>query len=472
MSLALDGLNEAQLAAVTHPGGPLLMVAGAGTGKTRTLVRRFLWLVEQGTPPDAVLALTFSSPAAAEMRARLETLIDTPYEELTVATFHSFAAALLRDEGLEIGLDPALEAVAPADRVALLGEHIDELPLRHHQIRGNPGPLVAGFVARIDRLKDEMVAPGDFRRYAEDLAREAEAGRGGDALRARADREVEFAGVYERHDRLLSESGALDFGDLIMLACRLLHERPHVRERLARRYRHVLVDEYQDTNFAQATLLGLLSHEHGNVTVAGDDDQAIYRFRGASAKNLLDFEREQPGARVVRLERSYRSGRRILRAAGAVVEPIEERIGKRLRGHAGGSVRFWRCRSERAQAQSVAREAERLVASGTPPGEICVLVRSVKSEGAIVGSALEERAVPHRLAGAAAYFQRAEVRDALAWLRLLADPGDSGAVVRALSAAGRAAAGGHRPAHPARPAPQARHGGGGGGGVRGSAAVA
>ena len=427
MSRALDGLDQTQRAAVTHPGGPLLIVAGAGTGKTRTLTSRFLWLVEEGVPPDAILALTFSSPAAAEMRARLEELIDIPYEDLTVSTFHGFGAALLREEALEIGLDPALEPVAPADRVALLLERLDDLPLRHHQIRGNPAPLVGSFVARIDRLKDEAVTAADFRRYAERLRADS------DAERAHADRELEFAELYERHDRLLADAGALDFGDLIVQSTRLLHERPHVRERVAGRFRHVLVDEFQDTNFAQAALVKLLAHEHGNVTVVGDDDQAIYRFRGASTKNVLDFEREHPGARVVRLERNYRSGRRILTAAGAVVEPIEDRIGKRLRGAAGGRARFWRCRSERAQAQAVAREAARLLGEGVPPGELCVLVRSVKSEGAVVGSALHERGIPHRLAGAGAYFQRAEVRDVLAWLRLLADPADSGAVVRALS---------------------------------------
>jgi DNA helicase-2/ATP-dependent DNA helicase PcrA len=427
MSRALDSLDESQRAAVTHGDGPLLVVAGAGTGKTRTLTSRFLWLVEEGTPPDAVLALTFSAPAAAEMRARLEGLIDVPYEELTVSTFHGFGASLLREEALEIGLDPAVEPVTAADRVALMLERLDELPLRHHQIRGNPAPLVASFVARVDRLKDEAVDAGEFRRYADALPE------GDDAERTHADREREFAGVYERHDRMLHEAGALDFGDLILQSCRLLHERPHVRLELSKRFRHVLVDEYQDVNFAQAKLLGLLAHDHGNVTVVGDDDQAIYRFRGASTKNLLDFRRDHPDARVVRLERSYRSGRRILTAAGAVVDPIEERIGKRLRGAAGGRVRFWRCRSERAQAQAAAREAAELIAKGVAPGEICVLVRSVRSEGAVVGSALEERAVSHRLAGAGAYFQRAEVRDVLAWLRLLRDPADSGAVVRALS---------------------------------------
>jgi DNA helicase-2/ATP-dependent DNA helicase PcrA len=285
-------------------------------------------------------------------------------------------------------------------------------------------------VSRIDRLKDEMISAADYRAYAERLARHET---GGDAERARAARELEFARLYADHDRLLADRGALDFGDLIVRAFRLLHERPHVRERVAGRFRHVLVDEYQDTNFAQGMLLRLLVEGHGQVTVVGDDDQAIYRFRGASQKNLLDFQREFPDTTVVRLEHNHRSGRRILQAAGAVVAPLPDRIEKTLKGASGGRVRFWRCRSERAQAQAVAAEAERLVAGGVPPEEICVLVRSVKTEGAVIASALEERAVPARTCGSAAYFQRAEVRDVLAWLRALADPGDSGAVVRALS---------------------------------------
>jgi DNA helicase II / ATP-dependent DNA helicase PcrA len=425
----LDGLNRSQQAAVTHPGGPLLVVAGAGTGKTQTLTRRFAWLVEQGVPAESVLALTFSSAAASEMRERLEGLLENPYEELNVATFHSFCTRLLQDEALEAGVDPFLSPVTPADRLALLLERLDDLSLRHHETRGNPASLLASFVSRIDRLKDEMVSAEDYCRYAEGLAADPD----GDAARAHAERELEFARLYADHDRLLSERGALDFGDLIVRAFRLLHECPHVRERVARRFRHVLVDEYQDTNFAQGMLLRLLVEEHRNVTVVGDDDQAIYRFRGASQKNLLDFRREFPDAEVVRLERNYRSGRRILQAAGAVVAPSPDRIEKKLTGASGGRVRFWRCASERAQAQAVAAEAEQLIAAGVAPDEICVLVRSVKSEGAVLASALEERAVPARTRGAAAYFQRAEVRDVLAWLRALADPGDSGAVVRALS---------------------------------------
>src|SRR5438046_59585 len=160
MPASLDGLDRAQRTAVTHPGGPLLVVAGAGTGKTRTLTRRFAWLVEQGAAPETLLALTFSAPAAAEMRARLETLIEAPYEELHVFTFHSFCRRLLADEAVEAGVDPFFNPVTPADRLALLLDRIGELTLRRHEIRGNPAPLLAGFVSRIDRLKDEMVSAG------------------------------------------------------------------------------------------------------------------------------------------------------------------------------------------------------------------------------------------------------------------------------------------------------------------------
>ena len=295
MPASLDGLSRAQLAAVTHPEGPLLVLAGAGTGKTRTLTSRFAWLVEQGVPAEQILALTFSSAAAAEMRERLEALIESPYESLHVATFHAFCARLLQDEALEAGVDPFLSPVTPADRLALLLERLDDLTIRRHEIRGNPAPLLASFVARIDRLKDELVTADEYRAYAEGLVAAAE--EEGDAARADAARELEFAGIYADHDRLLSERGALDFGDLVMRAFRLLHERPHVRERTSQRYRHVLVDEYQDTNFAQGMLLGLLVDAHRNVTVVGDDDQAIYRFRGASQKNLARLPARVPRRR-------------------------------------------------------------------------------------------------------------------------------------------------------------------------------
>jgi len=415
-------LTPRQLEAVAHPGGPLLVVGGAGTGKTTVLCERFAWLVgEGGMAPESILALTVSETAADALRERLEGGLDGGFEELTVATVHGFCARVLHDEALEAGLDPFAAPVTPADRLAMLLERIDELPLTSHDIRGNPSQLIGSIVARIDRLKDELVSHEDYAAWAGSLGPEAV-------------REREFATIYAAHDRWLEESGTLDFGDLVLDAFRLLHTQPRVRERVADRFRHVLVDELQDANFAQGLLLRQLAGEHRQVSAAGDDDQAIHRLRGAAAKNLRDFEAEWPDATVVRLEESHRCRERVITAARAVAAPAPDRIEKELRGAEGGEVAFWQCGSERAQAQAVAAEIERLVArEDVAPEDVCVLVRSVRNEGQAVAVALEERAVPHRLSGAAAFFQRAEVRDLLAWLRLLVDPGDAGAVVRALA---------------------------------------
>jgi DNA helicase-2/ATP-dependent DNA helicase PcrA len=431
---ALDGLSPVQRAAVTHAGGPLLIVGGAGSGKTRTLAARFAWLVEQGEAPEAILALARSERAADALRRQVEDLIARPYEELAVTTLHAFCARLLREQALAGGIDPFAVAVGRADRLAMLLERIDELTIRSHDFRGNPAALLMSFVRRIDRLKDELIGPEDYAAWAERLGAD---GSDDDAGRARAAREREFAEIYRAHDRMLAEAGALDSGDLVIGALRLLREHPHVRAHVATRYRHVLVDDVQEPNFADGLLLRLLAAEHGSLVAAGDDDQAIQRFRAAATKNLRDFQAELPNATVVELAHSFRCPQRILDAARAVVTPLEDRIEKRLdamEARPPGEVAFWRASNERAQAQSVAADVERLVGrDGVAPEAIAVLVRSIAREGQTVAVALEERAVPHRLVGEAAFFQRAEVRDLLAWLRLLIEPGDAPAVVRALA---------------------------------------
>jgi DNA helicase-2/ATP-dependent DNA helicase PcrA len=417
----VPAISSAQEEAVAHSGGPLLILGGAGSGKTQALVERFAWLVGDGTPADTILLLTFSPAAAEALRERVERRVADAYEELSVTTFQAFCARLLREEALEAGVDPFAAPVTPAERLALLLDRIDELPLAAHDLRGNPSALLGSIVARIDRLKDELVTAADYAAWASTLPEPAA-------------REREFAALYTTHDRLLQETGALDFGDLVLGAFRLLRTRPQVRARWAARFRHVLVDEFQDASFAQHLLLRLLSPA-GAVTVAADDDQAIHRFRGAATKNVTDFRAEWPDATVVRLTESFRCGGPILDAARAVVAPCPDRIEKRLAARdEEGAVAFWRCANERAQAQAVAADVERLVArADVAPEAVCVLVRSIKGEGQAVAVALEERAVPYRLTGAAAFFQRAEVRDLLAWLRLLVDPGDAGAVVRALA---------------------------------------
>ncbi|HKG39738.1 MAG TPA: ATP-dependent DNA helicase [Conexibacter sp.] len=432
---ALEGLSPAQRTAAAHAGGPLLIVGGAGSGKTRTLVARFAWLVEQGEAPEAILMLARSERAADALRRQVEEGIAGPYEALAVTTVHDLCARLLREHALAAGVDPFAVAVGRADRLAMLLERIDELTIRSHDFRGNPAALIASFVRRIDRLKDELISAEDYAVWAEQLAGAADAD---DATRARSARECEFAQIYRAHDRMLVEAGALDAGDLVIRALALLREHPHVRAQVAARYRHVLVDDVQEPNFAHGLLLRLLAAEHGNLAAAGDDDQAIHRFRAAATKNLRDFQAELPDATLVQLEQSFRCPQRVLQAATAVVAPLEDRIEKRLEGNpippAPGDVAFWRAANERAQAQSVAADVERLIGrEGVAPERIAVLVRSIGREGQAVSVALEERAVGHRLVGDAAFFQRTEVRDLLAWLRLLIDPADAPAVVRALA---------------------------------------
>jgi DNA helicase II / ATP-dependent DNA helicase PcrA len=430
MPASLDGLDRAQLAAVTHRGGPLLILGGPGTGKTHVLTRRAGWLVEEGAAANSVLVLAPTAAAAADIRLRLEALIDTPYDELSVYGAQELSERILRDEALEAGLDPLFAPVSAADRLALLLERIDDLPLRRHEIRGNPAPLLAGFVARIDRLKEEMVRFQDFRRWAEAQAAAVET----DDARTHAERELEFAQVYAAHDRLLSQAGALDVGDLTLHAFRLLHEKPHVRARLGARFPFVLADGYQDLSFAQGAMARLLTQVESELTAAGNDDEAVRRTRGRAAKNLRDFTREHPEATTITLQKSRRVAKTLLDAADAVIAPSVDRIEKKVSGSSGGLISFWRCQSDRAQAQAVAAEVERLVErSGVAAGDVAVFVPSLKDDGPAVAAALEERAIPFRLVGGAAYFQRAEVRDLLAWLRALADPSDAGAVVRALS---------------------------------------
>jgi len=419
-----DGLTRAQRAAVTHPEGPLLITGEAGSGRTTVLAHRHAWLASGAGAAGRILSIAPTPSAADAMRGRLFELVKPPYDELRVRTFGSLCVELLRDEAAEAGLDPDFVPVAPAERVALLLESLGELTLRHHQIRGNPAPLLAAFVSRIDRLKQEMVTPQELTAHAEQ--RLAAAASGDDAARTAATREREFAQLYADHDRLLEARGALDNGDLVVRAFRLLYERPHVRGRVAARLDAVLVDDHQDANFAESALLSLLCEEGRQVTVAGDPAQAIVRAGANASKRLDDFVRAFPEASTVSLEGSHRCPGRVLAAArGALGEPATP--------SPEGSVRFWRCASERAQAQAAAAVAATLIDAGTTPSRIGMLLDSTAREGAIVCSALEERALGFRLHGSAAYFQRAEVRDVLAWLRLLADPADSGAAVRTLA---------------------------------------
>ena len=424
MEKALDGLTESQRAAALDRGGPLLVLGAAGSGKTQTLLARYVALVDDGAAPEELLVLALSRPAADELRERVDEALDRPYEELHVHSVHGWCERLLADEALAAGLDPFSVTATPADRLAMLLERVGELSLRRHEFRGRPASLIAGFIRRIDELKSQLIDAPRYVAWAATLDTDEH-----------GVREREFADVFAAHDRMLAQRGALDAGDLLLHAVALLRDKPAVAQRAAERWRELLVDGLADMSFAQRELIAALERCGLRLTATADDDQAIATRRraGDGAAIVRDFARARPGARTVTLERSMRCPQRVLDAGAAVIAGNPERIDKPLRGDAGGDVAFWRADNERTQAQSVAAELEQAIGAGVEPGELAVLVRSVADEGQAVAVALQERAVPFRIVGGDTFFERGEIRDVLAWLRLLVDPGDAGAVVRALA---------------------------------------
>ena len=350
MEQLLGGLDPDQLRAVTHGEGPLLVVAGAGTGKTQVITRRIAWLIaSRRAKPSEILALTFTDKAADEMAVRVDQLVPYGYTDTAIATFHAFGDRLIREFALELGLPPDVRVLSRADTVVFLREHLFEFDLDTYRPLGDPTRFLSALVTLFSRCKDEDITPAAYAEYASRVAAEAaavgEAARSGaatvDAAEALAEdgrRQAELARAYGRYQELLAANGCVDFGDQVALALRLVRTSAAARREIAGRYRYVLVDEFQDTNRAQAELVGLLAEPHRNVTVVGDDDQAIYAFRGAAIDNILDFEASYPGTRTVVLRRNYRSLAPVLEAAYRLIrfndpDRLEVRTGlaKRLR---------------------------------------------------------------------------------------------------------------------------------------------
>ena len=338
----LAALNPPQREAVEHVDGPLLILAGAGSGKTRVLAHRVAHLVASGVPPYRIVAVTFTNKAAGEMRDRIAGLIGPEAtREATIGTFHSICARILRREGDRIGLTSSFTIYDRADQLAVIKEVIRRLDLDDKRFA--PSALLAF----IGQRKDELADPATAKRQADNFWEET------------------AAQVYEAYQRDLAESDAADFDDLLLRVVFLFEQHPEVLARYQRRWQYVLVDEYQDTNRAQYRLCALLAAVHHNLAVVGDDDQSIYSWRGADLRNILDFERDWPDAKVVKLEQNYRSTQTILDAAHAVVSRVEGRKDKRLwtdRG-AGAAVQVFDAYNEYEEAEFVARQVERLASS-------------------------------------------------------------------------------------------------------------
>ncbi len=408
----IDSLNPPQREAVIHTSGPLLILAGAGSGKTRVLVHRIAHLIrERGVASQRILAVTFTNKAAHEMRERVDALLGGRVARpIWIGTFHAACSRILRADGEAIGVPAAFAIYDQEDQRKVIRDALDELGFDE---RRYPPPLIHSMIGR---AKDEAL---DVVRYA-----------------ARATTFMEEAAVriWQVYQRVLRTRGALDFDDLLLETLRLFDEHPDVLYRYQERFEHILVDEYQDTNHAQYLLVRALAGRHRNVTVVGDDDQSIYKFRGADTRNILEFERDYPDATVVTLEQNYRSTKTILAAAHAVIQHNPHRHPKQLwTSNADGvPVTIYEALDGTDEARFVAVEIQKRTAAGARLREIAVLYRT-NAQSRLPEEECLKAGIPYQVVGSVRFYERKEIKDILAYLRLTVNAGDQASLSRALA---------------------------------------
>ncbi|MEU5787837.1 DNA helicase PcrA [Micromonospora purpureochromogenes] len=413
----VEGLNGPQRDAVTHAGSPLLIVAGAGSGKTRVLTHRIAYLLAaRDVHPGEIIAITFTNKAAGEMKERVSHLVGPRARLMWVSTFHSACVRILRAEHEHAGLKSTFSIYDADDSRRLMQLVTRELDLDPKRYPAR------GLAAQVSNLKNELVDPEAF------------------AARAKGPNERALAEAYTLYQRRLREAHALDFDDLIMTTVHLLQSHPHVAESYRRRFRHVLVDEYQDTNHAQYTLIkelvsGTEGIEPAELCVVGDADQSIYAFRGATIRNILEFERDFTDARTILLEQNYRSTQTILNAANAVIDRNTSRKPKRLWSDAGAGEQIvgYVADTEHAEADWVGREVDRLVDAGdTRPGDVAVFYRT-NAQSRVFEEVFIRAGLPYKVVGGVRFYERKEVRDALAYLRSVVNDDDTVSLRRVLN---------------------------------------
>jgi DNA helicase-2/ATP-dependent DNA helicase PcrA len=399
----LENLNEPQREAVTHGGGPLLVLAGAGSGKTRVLTHRVAYLLASGqAKPSEILAITFTNKAAAEMRERVESHVGGLVRVMWVMTFHSACARILRAEAKQLGYTSRFSIYDEADSVRLIRRCLEELSVDPKRFA--PRAVKAQISRAKNQLQDAATYKAQVGSFFEQTA----------------------ADVYELYERRIHEMNALDFDDLLFRTVNVLELFPELLARYQESFRWLLVDEYQDTNHAQYRLLQLLAGERRNVCVVGDDDQSIYAFRGADIRNILDFERDFPGTTVVKLEQNYRSTQTILSAANGVVANNRGRKPKELWTDLGEGepVRVRELEDEHAEGRYVAAEIEQLAEEGIDRRDIAVFYRT-NAQSRVLEDTLVRFGVSYQVIGGTKFYERAEIKDALAYLTLIVNPQDT-----------------------------------------------
>ncbi len=379
----------------------MLVLAGAGSGKTRVLTHRIAYLMERGVPPERILAVTFSNRAAREMRDRLLGMLGALPEGLWISTFHAACLRMLRCDGMTVGVRPDFSICDEADQKALIKRCLARLNLSEQHYP--PGACIS----RISQAKQWLVGPEEF------------------ARRATGPFEEGVSRVYRAYQQELAASNALDFDDLLVKTVHMLRGNEELRLKWAGRFQYVLVDEYQDTNWAQYVLVQLWSSVHGNVFVVGDEDQGIYGWRGATIRNILDFEADYPRATVLKLEQNYRSTRTILEAANAVISNNRLRKGKRLwtANPPGERVRHFAAGDPQEEAAFVAEEIVRLLKRGFRYRDVAVLYRT-HAQSRPLEEAFLRREIPYTILGGVRFYERQEIKDVIAYLRVIANPND------------------------------------------------
>ncbi len=404
--LDLSLLNEPQREAVVHGEGPLLILAGAGTGKTRVITYRIAHLLESGVYPWNVLAVTFTNKAAAEMRDRVFQLTQGKGTGVWISTFHSFCAQFLRTEGARYGISRDFTIYDDDDQKKILKECLQELGLDEKKM--NPGVLAS----KISREKDQLMDAESFAISA--------------AVANDPNKEV-FASVYTLYEKKLRKAGAFDFGDLIMKSVSLLHNHHDLAGKMQERFHHVLVDEYQDTNRAQYILTKFLASKYKNICVVGDDDQSIYSWRGADIRNILDFEKDYPSVKVVMLEQNYRSTQPILDAAWQLVQNNRMRKDKKLWTHRTSDqpIEFSWLQNENAEAEWVAQTISDIAQTKKKLLSSFAVFYRTNAQSRVLEDALRRAEIPYILVGNVRFYERAEVKDLLAYLKVIMNPNDS-----------------------------------------------
>ncbi|OGC93073.1 hypothetical protein A2899_04030 [Candidatus Amesbacteria bacterium RIFCSPLOWO2_01_FULL_49_25] len=427
-------LNKQQLETVTHKSGPLLIIAGAGTGKTTAITERVKWLISQGLAlTSEILCLTFTEKAALEMEERVDSALPYGYTQMWISTFHSFCDQILRAEGLNIGLDTSYKLLTGADAISLLKNHLFDFQLDYYRPLGNPTKFLSAILQHFSRLADEDINPSQYLSWSKNQDPNYQ----------------ELARLYFDYSDLKVKEGALDFSDLISYSLKLFRDRPNVLQLYQQKFKYVLVDEFQDTNYAQNQLINLLAAPNANLTVVADDDQAIYRWRGAAVSNVIQFRQTYPNAKLITLTQNYRSTQEILDRAYTLIQnnnpdrlEIKERIDKKLisvRKIKGDKIELLHSDRVENEAELVAKRINEQVLSEVegPKNkitfkDIAILVRANAHAEPFI-RALSRHGVPHQFLGPGRLFHQPEIKDLIAYLKILYNFEDNASFYRVLA---------------------------------------